>query len=68
MDEVRQVRYSDQGGPMSTKEREKEQATENCSAGSCSTDKPRQQVQKESEEKGKKVEQPATKSHSSCCG
>jgi hypothetical protein len=69
MDQVRaKVRYNDQGGLMSTTEKEKEQATENCSTGSCSTDKTREQAQKESEKKELKVEQPATKVHGSCCG
>ncbi len=71
MDEVRpQVRYSDQGGPMSTREREKEQAVETCSTGSCSTEKSKEQAQAQiqAEKKELKVEQPATKSHGSCCG
>lgn len=64
-----QVLDSDKGGPMSTTEKEKEQAVETCSSSSCSTEKSKEQAQKQADEKKvKELEQPVKKNHGSCCG
>ena len=54
---------------MTLKEKGKEQAVETCSTGSCSTEKSKEQAQKQVDEKEeKRLEQHAKKVGGSCCG
>jgi hypothetical protein len=60
---------SNQGGHMSTKEKEQGKDVETCTTGSCSTEKSKEQAQKQAEKKEvNQLDQPVKKNQGSCCG